>query len=77
MFPVSPCFKPFSKFEQVGTITSCTTGMREFNHFGMGYIKRRAASDGDTVTVGDKVVGTVVDVPFLFRHCPPPKSTNP
>ncbi|KAG6396386.1 hypothetical protein SASPL_142534 [Salvia splendens] len=32
--------------------------------FGLGYIKRRTASEGDSVTVEDTVVGTLVEVPL-------------
>ncbi|GLU12634.1 hypothetical protein SLE2022_292980 [Rubroshorea leprosula] len=63
--------------KKVGKVTSYTTRRKESDHFGLGYIKRKAASEGDTVIVGDEVVGTVVEVPFLSRQCPPPKSSSP
>ncbi|XP_052192643.1 putative transferase At1g60990, chloroplastic [Diospyros lotus] len=63
--------------KKVGKLTSYVVGTNETEHFGLGYIKRKAASEGDTVTVGDNVVGTVVEVPFLARQRPPlSKNTN-
>ncbi|KAK8364316.1 hypothetical protein E1A91_A03G212400v1 [Gossypium mustelinum] len=64
--------------KKVGKLTSYTTGRKECDHFALGYIKRKAASDGDTVIVGEKIIGTVVDVPFLSRQSPPPvKNSGP
>ncbi|KAI3865423.1 hypothetical protein MKW92_018203 [Papaver armeniacum] len=56
--------------KKVGKLTSYTTGGKESKHFGLGYIKRQGASAGDEVNVGEEVVGTVVDVPFLARQTP-------
>ena len=61
---------------QVGKLTSYAAGRNESEHFGLGYIKRKAASEGDTVIVGDDIVGTVVEVPFLARQRPPSKGSN-
>lgn len=60
--------------KKVGKITSYASGRKESEHFGLGYIKRQAASEGDTVTIGDNITGTVVEVPFLACQCPPPRS---
>ncbi|KAL9451468.1 hypothetical protein AB3S75_013100 [Citrus x aurantiifolia] len=57
--------------KKVGKLTSYTLGTKESDHFGLGYIKRKDALGGDTVTVGDNIVGTVVEVPFLARQSPP------
>lgn len=59
---------------QVGKLTSFTTGTKTSGHFGLGYIKRRVASEGDSVTVGAGVVGTLVEVPFLRDQLPPSKA---
>lgn len=59
---------------QVGKMTSFTTGKRASQPLGLGYIKRKAASEGDCVIVGDDVEGTVVEVPFLARQIPPSQS---
>ncbi|XVF01139.1 hypothetical protein REPUB_Repub04eG0062800 [Reevesia pubescens] len=63
--------------KKVGKLTSYTTGRKESDHFALGYIKRQAASVGDTVIVGDNIIGTVVDVPFLSRQSPPLKNSSP
>ncbi|KAH6777383.1 Glycine cleavage T-protein family, partial [Perilla frutescens var. hirtella] len=60
--------------KKVGKLTSYTAGTKTTGPFGLGYVKRRAASEGDSVTVGDCVVGTLVDVPFLRDQPPPPKA---
>ncbi|PIN18199.1 Aminomethyl transferase [Handroanthus impetiginosus] len=60
--------------KKVGKLTSFTSGTKASGPFGLGYIKRRAASDGNTVTVGDSVVGTLVEVPFLKEQLPPSKA---
>lgn len=60
--------------KKVGKLTSYTCGRKESEHFGLGYIKRKAASIGDAVRVGDSVVGTVVEVPFLAPQSLPSKS---
>ncbi|KAH9685616.1 putative transferase [Citrus sinensis] len=57
--------------KKVGKLTSYTLGRKESDHFGLGYIKRKDALGGDTVIVGDNIVGTVVEVPFLARQSPP------
>lgn len=57
--------------KKVGKLTSYTSGRKQSEHFGLGYIKRRAASEGDTVIVGDNIKGTVVEVPFLLQQRPP------
>ncbi|KAK3184865.1 hypothetical protein Dsin_032151 [Dipteronia sinensis] len=62
--------------KKVGKLTSYTTGRKESDHFGLGYIKRKAALSGDTVVVGDNITGTVVEVPFLARQSPPLKSSS-
>lgn len=56
--------------KKVGKLTSYTTGRNESEHFGLCYIKKRAASNGDTVIVGDGISGTVVEVPYLARQRP-------
>ncbi|KAL5562817.1 hypothetical protein UlMin_032564 [Ulmus minor] len=62
--------------KKVGKLTSCVPGREESQHVGLGYIKRKAASRGDTVTIGDSVTGTVIEVPFLSRQQPPSKSPS-
>ncbi|KAL6964379.1 hypothetical protein U1Q18_035434 [Sarracenia purpurea var. burkii] len=74
--PVEPGSPITVDAKKVGKLTSYTAGRNESEHFGLGYIKRKAASLGDTVIVGDNVVGTVVEVPFLARQRPPSKSSN-
>lgn len=61
---------------QVGKLTSYASGRKESEHFGLGYIKRNAASEGDTVVVGDNVNGIVVEVPFLAKQRPPSGSST-
>lgn len=56
---------------QVGKLTSYTTGRKQSEHFGLGYIKRNAASEGDNVVVGDNINGTVAEVPFLAMQRQP------
>lgn len=58
----------FTNFVQVGKLTSYTPGRNESDHFGLGYIKRQAAVVGGTVTVGDNIIGTVIEVPFLAQQ---------
>ncbi|CAJ1938307.1 unnamed protein product [Sphenostylis stenocarpa] len=60
--------------KKVGKLTSYTPGRKQSEHFGLGYIKRRAASEGDVVVVADNIKGTVVEVPFLSQQCPPSAS---
>jgi len=57
-------------------LTSYTSGSKPSEHFGLGYIKRKAASEGDNVIVGDNVVGTIVEVPFLSQQRPPSGSSS-
>lgn len=59
---------------QVGKLTSYAAGTKTSGPFGLGYIKRRAALEGDSVIVGDSVVGTLVEVPFLKDQLPPSKA---
>ncbi|EEF32849.1 fad oxidoreductase, putative [Ricinus communis] len=61
---------------KVGKLTSYTSGRNKPEHYGLGYIKRQTVSEGSTVIVGDKIVGTVVDPPFLARQRPPSNSPN-
>lgn len=63
---------------QVGKLTSYAPGRRESQHFGLGYIKRKAASEGDTVIIGNSetVTATVVEVPFLSRQQPLSRSSS-
>ncbi|GMY05169.1 putative transferase At1g60990, chloroplastic [Fagus crenata] len=62
--------------KKVGKVTSYASGRKGSEHFGLGYIKRQAASEGDTVIVGDNITGTVVEVPFLARQCPPSRGAG-
>ncbi|XP_075652057.1 putative transferase At1g60990, chloroplastic isoform X1 [Castanea sativa] len=62
--------------KKVGKVTSYASGRKESEHFGLGYIKRQAASEGDTVVVGDNITGTVVEVPFLAQQCPPSRGSS-
>ncbi|XP_031127900.1 putative transferase At1g60990, chloroplastic [Ipomoea triloba] len=57
--------------KKVGKLTSVTSSGDTSKPFGLGYIRKKAASKGDTVIIGDGVVGTVVEVPFLGRQLPP------
>lgn len=59
---------------QVGKLTSFTAGTKASGPFGLGYLKRRTASEGDSVTVGDSAIGTLVEVPFLKDQPPPSKA---
>ncbi|WZY72659.1 hypothetical protein YC2023_004899 [Brassica napus] len=58
----------------VGKLTSYTRGRNGSSHFGLGYIKKQAASVGTTVTIGEDISGIVAEVPYLSRQHPP---TNP
>ncbi|EXB97354.1 hypothetical protein L484_024217 [Morus notabilis] len=63
--------------KKVGKLTSCVPGKKDGSQYvGLGYIKRQAASKGDTVIVGDNVTGTLVEVPFLARQQPVSKSSS-
>lgn len=57
--------------KKVGKLTSYTAARRKSEHFGLGYIKRQGACKGDTVTVGDVIVGEVVEVPYLAHQHQP------
>ncbi|KAF9610232.1 hypothetical protein IFM89_021425 [Coptis chinensis] len=61
--------------KKVGKLTSCAVGREANEHFGLGYIKRRTASNGDKVLVGD-IVGTLVEVPYLVRQTPLTKTSK-
>ncbi|EOA35178.1 hypothetical protein CARUB_v10020323mg [Capsella rubella] len=61
--------------KKVGKLTSYTTGKNGSGHFGLGYIKKKAASVGNTVTIGEDISGIVSEVPYLARQHPP--SSNP
>ncbi|XP_073124325.1 putative transferase At1g60990, chloroplastic [Henckelia pumila] len=60
--------------KKVGKLTSFTAGRKGSELFGLGYIKRRVASEGDSVSVGENAVGTLVEIPFLREQLPPPKT---
>ncbi|XP_048601755.1 putative transferase At1g60990, chloroplastic isoform X2 [Brassica napus] len=60
--------------KKVGKLTSYTRGRNGSSHFGLGYIKKQAASVGTTVTIGEDISGIVAEVPYLSRQHPP---TNP
>ncbi|WCJ18332.1 Glycine cleavage T-protein family [Euphorbia peplus] len=63
--------------KKVGKLTSYSSGRNKSEHFGLGYIKRNTVSEGSIVVVGDNIMGTVVDTPFLARQCPPLKNPSP
>ncbi|KAL9672574.1 hypothetical protein QQ045_028825 [Rhodiola kirilowii] len=54
--------------KKAGLLTSYAPWNKELKHVGLGYIKTKAASEGDIVTVGNDIVGEVVRVPFLMRQ---------
>ncbi|RID79801.1 hypothetical protein BRARA_A02509 [Brassica rapa] len=60
--------------KKVGKLTSYTRGRNGSSHFGLGYIKKQAASVGTTVTIREDISGIVAEVPYLSRQHPP---TNP
>lgn len=66
----------FLQTVQVGKLTSYASGRNQSEHFGLGYIKKQAASEGDSVIVGDNISGTVVEVPFLSQQRPLSGSSN-
>ncbi|KAK6945611.1 Aminomethyltransferase, folate-binding domain [Dillenia turbinata] len=51
--------------KKVGKLTSYVEGRNPSEYFGLGYIKRQGATEGDRVIVADNIVGTVVEVPYL------------
>ncbi|KAK4339919.1 hypothetical protein RND71_041381 [Anisodus tanguticus] len=69
--PVEPGSTILANGKKVGKVTSFTTGKRASQPLALGYIKKKAASEGDTVIIGDDVEGTVVEVPFLAHQIPP------
>ncbi|KAJ4717220.1 Aminomethyltransferase [Melia azedarach] len=66
--PAEPGSPIMVEGKKVGKLTSYTPGRNESDHFGLGYIKRQAAVVGGTVTVGDNIIGTVIEVPFLAQQ---------
>jgi len=60
----------------VGKLTSYTGGKNGSGHFGLGYIKKQAASIGNTVTVGEDISGIVSEVPYLARQHPPSANSS-
>ena len=60
----------------MGKLTSCVPGGNGSQYVGLGYIKRQAASKGDTVIVGETVTGTLVEVPYLARQHPLSNSSS-
>lgn len=62
--------------KKVGKLTSYTSGRKQSEHFGLGYIKRNAASEGDNVVVQDSINGIVVEVPFLAMQRPLSERSN-
>ncbi|KAJ0710637.1 putative aminomethyltransferase [Helianthus annuus] len=74
--PVEPGSSITVDGKKVGKLTSYTAGKGGNEHFGLGYIKKKATSKGDTVIVGDNVSGIVVDVPYLARQQPPSVSSS-
>ncbi|KAF8093334.1 hypothetical protein N665_0384s0021 [Sinapis alba] len=60
--------------KKVGKLTSYTRGRNGSSHFGLGYIKKQAASIGNTVTIGEDIYGIVAEVPYLSRQHPPPST---
>ncbi|XP_024960566.1 putative transferase At1g60990, chloroplastic isoform X1 [Cynara cardunculus var. scolymus] len=75
--PVEPGTPITVDGKKVGKLTSYTAGKSGNDHFGLGYIKRKAASKGDTVVVGDNISGTVVEVPYLARQRPLTLNSKP
>ncbi|KAK1441604.1 hypothetical protein QVD17_07629 [Tagetes erecta] len=69
--PAEPGSPIIVEGKKAGKLTSYTSGKGGNEHFGLGYIKKKAASEGDTVIIGDNISGTVVDVPYLARQRPP------
>ncbi|KAL3620854.1 hypothetical protein CASFOL_035766 [Castilleja foliolosa] len=72
--PVEPSSIITVDGKKVGKLTSYTAGTKTSGPFGLGYIKRKTASEGDSVIVGDSIVGTLVEVPFLGNQYPPSKA---
>lgn len=74
--PAEPGSPIFVDGKRIGKLTSYAVGRKESEHVGLGYIKRKAASKGDKVNIGDDVVGTLIDVPYLTRQPMPVKNQN-
>ncbi|KAL9271913.1 putative transferase, chloroplastic [Drosera capensis] len=74
--PAEPGSPIFVDGKRVGKLTSYAVGRKESEHVGLGYIKRKAASKGDKFIIGDDVVGTLIDVPYLARQSMPVKNQN-
>ncbi|PON68387.1 YgfZ/GcvT conserved site [Parasponia andersonii] len=62
--------------KKVGKLTSCVPSGNGSQYVGLGYIKKRAASKGNTVIVGETVTGTLVEVPYLARQQPLSSSSS-
>ncbi|KAK1374288.1 Glycine cleavage T-protein aminomethyltransferase [Heracleum sosnowskyi] len=69
--PVKPGSSIAVDGKKVGKLTSYTATRKNSEHFGLGYIKRSGASEGDLVTVGDNVVGKLVKVPYIAHQRQP------
>ncbi|XP_047336906.1 putative transferase At1g60990, chloroplastic [Impatiens glandulifera] len=74
--PVEPGSAITVDGKKVGKVTSYAKGRKKSEHFGLGYIKRQGASEGDTVVVGDNILATVVEVPFLAKQRHPPPTSK-
>ncbi|KAK6136505.1 hypothetical protein DH2020_029741 [Rehmannia glutinosa] len=72
--PVEPSSIITVDGKKVGKLTSFTAGTKTSGPFGLGYIKKKGSSEGDSVIVGDSIVGTLVEVPFLRDQLPPSKA---
>lgn len=69
--PVEPGSPITVDGKKVGKLTSYTATRKNSEHFGLGYIKRSGASEGDTVTVGDNVIGKLTKVPYIAHQRQP------
>ncbi|WOG88311.1 hypothetical protein DCAR_0207546 [Daucus carota subsp. sativus] len=74
--PVEPGSSITIDGKKIGKLTSYTATRKNPEHFGLGYVKRSGASEGDTVTVGDNVVGKLVKVPYIAHQRQPPQKTK-
>ncbi|KAF5186014.1 Aminomethyltransferase [Thalictrum thalictroides] len=72
--PAEPGYPITIDGKKVGKLTSYAVGKTESEHFGLGYIKKKTASAGDKVLIGD-TMGTLVEVPYLVRQTPLTKSS--
>ncbi|KAD6454407.1 hypothetical protein E3N88_09113 [Mikania micrantha] len=75
--PVEPGSPITVDGKKIGKLTSYTAGKGGNDHFGLGYIKKKAAAKGDTVIIGDDIFGIVVDVPYLAHQQPPVLNPKP